>query len=325
MTVRSCAPALCPFDWAVAVLASREHPGELLDTVQALHVASIKPTVIDVLVNGNRQLATFVCTSLHGLGDRDPGVQTRVWFFALGDKANTWNQYVHGVWPGGALTFFVDGYARVAANALELLERTLSSYESALAATGIPSLGRSAPRLRRMALQEGYLHGNLFVLRRTVMDELRIRGIRLPLGLYGYDGLIGAMLAFGLDPSQHEWNMAQRVAVSLEATWTHDEKKWWRVADVKAHIHRIRKQALRQLVVSAVRDFFAVQKRLPEQLPRTLAELVIAWANQRPDELRTLLVRSPLSGSALAELKKLRDWSAADRPPELLSGGQVSR
>lgn len=314
-------PAATPslFDWSVAVLASREQPAELLNTVHALQVASTRPTVIDVLVNGNRQLASALSAALRGAGEPEQGAQTRVWFLPLGDKANTWNQYVHSVWPGGALTFFVDGYARVAPHALVLLERSLTDSGSALAATGIPSSGRSAARLKRLALREGYLHGNLFALRLTVMEELRARGIRLPLGLYGYDGLIGAMLAFGLDPSRHEWDLMQRIVVSPEVTWTHDEKKWWRIADLKAQILRIRKQALRHLVVRAVRNFLAIQRRPPEQLPRTMAELVIAWAIQRPDELRRLLLRSPLSGSALKELQKARDWSAADRPPELVS------
>jgi hypothetical protein len=311
-----------PQPWAVAVLASREQTDELMATVRALLAAALKPTTVDMLINGNLILAQSVSQLIAddraGLGQ----ARIRVWYLALGDKANAWNQYVHGVWPGADCTFFVDGYARVAAQALDRLDNALAGSATALVATGVPSSGRTAASLRAQALREGSLHGNLFAVRQGMMNELRGRNIRLPLGLYGYDGLIGAIFAFALDPSQHEWDAKNRILVSADVTWTHEAKKWWRPADLKSQFQRMSKQSLRALVVCAVRDFLHIRRNRPEHLPRTLAELVISWAQQHPLELRTMCWRRPISRYHLWKLRSPRDWSLAYKPPLLVSDSE---
>lgn len=306
------------YPWSVAVLASRERPDELLATIRALLQAGSTPVIIDVLVNGNQALAQSVWESTRAHSEPGRIACVRTWYLALGDKANTWNQYVHGIWPGGGITFFVDGYARIAPDALGLLAAGLVCSPAALAATGVPSSGRTASQLRSLALREGHLHGNLFAFRPSVMEELRRRTIRLPLGLYGYDGLIGALIAFALDPSAHEWDAKSRILVSPDVTWTHEALKWWRPADLKTHFQRTRKRSLRALVVRAVRDHLHIRRQPPEQMPRTIAELVLTWAEQNPQELHALLKQSPLSRTALKQLRLPRDWSLADKPPELV-------
>ena len=311
-------------EWSIAVLASREAPNELMATINALKIACKNHTAfIDVLVNGNRELARSIARKIEEAHGKDAQqIVVRVWFFALGDKANTWNQFVHQIWPNGTLTFFVDGYVRVAPNALDLIQDGLSSSPEALAGTGVPSSGRSASRLRTEALREHNLHGNLFALRSSVMDELRSRSIRLPLGLYGYDALIGAMIAFGLNPSLHEWNPKLRILVSDGVTWTNNEKKWWRMSDLKTQFQRFQKLSLRALVVKALKDFFEEKRRPPELLPRTLAELVLSWAEHTPTGLYHPVWRAPFSVLALKKLRKPRDWALAEAPPELIFPGE---
>jgi len=306
--------------WAVAILASRESPAELHATMASVLAALQAPATVDVLVNGNRELAQALAQRVsHAPLAAGVSARVRVWFLRLGDKAGTWNRYVHAIWPGATSTFFVDGYVRVAPDALARQHATLAGDAGLFATTGMPASGRNARQLRAQARDEGYLHGNLFAVPRPVMEALRQRDIRLPLGLYGYDGLIGAMLAFGLDPSRHEWDMKRRIRVLEDVRWTHDERQWWNLGEVRAHWQRIRKQALRRLVVEAVKDFLAVQRRLPEHMPATLAELVLDWAGRHPATVRALNRRSPLTRGALTTLHQPRDWSLADQPPELMA------
>lgn len=307
-----------PHAWSIAVLASREDPTELMATINALVLAAHKPSVIDVLINGNAELAETVSAAIARQEKSSSHPQVRVWFLTLGDKANTWNRYTHDIWTGGELTFFVDGYVRVFPDALDRLQAELDSSPEALAGTGVPSTGRSATDWQKNAELENGLHGNLFAFRKSVMLEFRQRRIKLPLGLYGYDGLLGALIAFGLDPAHQEWDPNTRILVCKDVTWTHKEKKWWCLSDLKTQLQRRLKQSLRLLVVKAEQDFLAIRRKPPEQMPSTLAELVIEWAEKNPAKVRSLFLRSPLSTLALKKLRKPRNWSAADQAPRLV-------
>jgi len=306
------------FLWCVAVIASREQPEELLATIDTILDSIKEPTVIDVLVNGNTDLAEAISKLLRQrtLGVESPVI--RVWSLLLGDKANAWNQYLHRIWPGSGVAFFVDGYCRLSPDALALLEAGMSSAPTALAGTSVPTTGRSATQWREAVLKEGGLVGGFFAFKKSVMTELRDKKFNLPLGLYGYDATLGAVIAFGLDPSKNQWNPKERIFAHPEVTWVTNEKNWWRLSDVKSHINRTLKAALRVLVGQAVRDFFEVRRLPPEQLPRTTEELVLNWVKNNPVEARNTQWRVPLSRLALKKLRKPKNWSAAEQPPILV-------
>lgn len=304
--------------WAVAILSSRESPVELMASINALACAVTKRARIDVLVNGNASLAKAIAEWCAAQRDIPALSSLRIWYITLGDKANTWNWYVHAIWPGAETTYFIDGYVQVAPAALALLDKDLSDNAKALAASGVPGCGRSAEQYKNLALRDGGLHGNLYAFKRSVMDELRIRRIRLPLGLYGYDALVGAMIAFALDPTKNAWDAKGRIIFDERVTWIYREMNWWAKSDAITHARRILKQTLRILVNQAIRDFLVVQKRLPEELPPTLAALVLEWSRNHSEELRRTIMRSPLSWWALRKLNIKRDWSAAEISPELL-------
>lgn len=308
-----------PFSWAVAVFAARENPGELLSTINAIIEAAVEHTVIDVMVNGNQNLATEVAKLIEVKNSSDQSVVIRVWAILLGDKAHAWNQYVHHVWPGAKLSFFVDGYVRVQPNAFKLLETGLSSAPRSLGGTGVPMTGRTSSLLRKQMLTEGGIHGNFFALKEHVMKQLRQRKFNLPLGIYRTDATLGASLAFGLDPSQHQWDLKGRIFVHPEVTWTTNEKKWWRYSEVKSQFKRILRQAQGVLENHAIKNHLADQKLAPELLPRTAAELVVRWVKCYPDEARKALWKSPLSRLALKRFHEPRDWSDAELAPQLIS------
>ena len=81
--------------WNVAVFASRETTDVLRATLTAVQAAVKRPTTIDVLVNGNRTLAEDAMKIISTLTKNDNLAKFRLWFIALGDKAHTWNVYLH--------------------------------------------------------------------------------------------------------------------------------------------------------------------------------------------------------------------------------------
>ncbi|MBK9029624.1 MAG: hypothetical protein IPN98_18195 [Propionivibrio sp.] len=186
--------------WNVAVFASRETTDVLKATLTAVQAAVKKPTNIDVLVNGNRTLAENAMKIISTLARDDNLAKFRLWFIALGDKAHTWNVYLHNIWPGEGLAYFIDGYARPYSNALALLEQGLGSNAVALGASGVPTIGRTAAKSRTVQIIERGIHGNLFCLRTDTMRSLRASGFRLPLGLYRMDSTIGAVLKYSFNP-----------------------------------------------------------------------------------------------------------------------------
>ena len=303
------------YSWCVAVFAARETPLQLLATINAIVHAAHEPTVIDVMVNGNSSLAREFAALVKTTGQL-PVI--RIWLVALGGKAHAWNQYVHLVWPGAMNTFFVDGYASIHPNALELLATGMSSSPHSIAATALPTSGASASTLREQMTRHGGLTGALFALKESTMGELRTRDIRLPLGLYGFDTLLGAVLGFGLDPAKNEWNPQKYILVHPEVTFTIPTKKWWRYSDVKTQLNRILNNALRVLVIQATKNFLAYRKLPPEHLPRTIEDFILGWMQMDPPGASRTLWKSPLCWVALNKLRHPKDWSAAELPPNML-------
>jgi hypothetical protein len=93
--------------WAVVVFAARETVEVLLQSVQAACLAGQGP--IDVLVNGNPDFASELAEHFALAG----APQVNIWSIAQGDKANAWDQYIHAIWAGQPLAFFIDGYVRL--------------------------------------------------------------------------------------------------------------------------------------------------------------------------------------------------------------------
>ena len=201
---------------SVAIFAARERLEDLERTISATITAVHEDTVIDILVNGNAALADAVTKWAR----QAPGAaghahsRLRVWSILLGDKANTWNQYLYEIWPKSQIAFFIDGYVRVEADSFVRLAAGLLASPEYLAGTGVPSVGRSAKVLRDEMLKIGGIHGNLFALKATTIEALKEINFKLPLGLYRTDPVLGAVLSFNLAPSKFPWNPKGRILVT---------------------------------------------------------------------------------------------------------------
>lgn len=307
-----------PTGWSAALFTSRESEQVVAAAVEAIVAASRVPTVIDVLVNGNPTLACKVAASMSAHKLESTLTRVRVWCIELGDKAHTWNEYVHRLWPGSEAAFFVDGYVRVNPDALQTLAGSMLAAPDALAATGAPTLGHSARRIREEMRRAGGIHGNLFALKPVAMEDIRRRGFRLPLGIYRTDPTLAAALAFGLDPTMNSWDLKSRVVVDFSASWQTEAKRWWVVSDLRSHFRRLERQAQGDFENRAVSSHLASKKMPAESLPPTAAQLVSDWARANPETFQQMLMESRLRRSAWRRLVESRSWAAAERLPQLL-------
>lgn len=304
--------------WAVVIVAARETKSTLLDSIKAaIAAASSVPTQIDVIVNGNRQLAEQIVDDVQQLSAESSEAHLRVWVIRTGDKANALNSYIHRIFPGADIAFFVDGYAQVSPDSFRLMSARLAAQPQALAISAVPTVGRNARSLAEKMIREGGGHGTLNGLRGSVCLELRKHNFRLPLGLYRVDGLLFAALAFNMDPRNAEWDM-RRLLVDPEATWTFRPLSVWRPSDLRAHLKRMVRQAQGILENLAIREQLAIQRKPLQALPKTASALVGSWLAAWPDVARKIFLQHPLCLIAAHRLAQPRDWSEPDLTPDLL-------
>jgi len=303
--------------WSIAIISSRESVATLGHTIGAAIAACAgHACVIDVLINGNPTLAREAASQAHAW--QVAACRVNVWSISQGDKAHAWNEYVHRIWTPGTPAFFLDAYAEPRADAFARLLAAIDEENGVLAATGVPSVGRSAARLRAQMLREGGLHGNMHAIGAAAMARLRASGFRLPLGLYRTDSMIGAVLMFNFDPGQYRWE-PRRVAVVGDATWNVRGGGAWTWKNISGQLKRTMRQARGHLENRAAREHLAVRRLAPERMPRTINELVLGWMQAQPDDLQALYRRHPLSRMVAKQFQEARDWSAAAQAPERLA------
>lgn len=292
--------------WALVIFANRESLQQLHQTLTAALTSASSCAVIHVLVNGNPALANAMAAELtvqqgnSGLALGNPAV--RLWSIPLADKANAWNQYIHELWSGEEIVFFIDGYVRLNADAVELLGTAVTANPQALGGTGVPTMGRSAKALREnMIVNTGY-HGNFCCIKGSTIHQMRDKQIRLPLGLYRTDSLMGAFLCYALDPGSHIWE-DYRIHVHPTASWQIDPAKWWRFKDLKAYVKRYFRQVRGRIENAAVAEHLANRRCSPAKLPATAQEMVLEWSEQCPDDARVLAQSSPVIRYVMAGIQ----------------------
>lgn len=304
--------------WSIAIFAARETPIVLASCVHAAIAACAgRQAIVNVLINGNAELAEQFASVAKEL---DTGTTAlRIWSITTPDKAHTWNEFVYRIWDSDSIAFFIDGYAQVRPDALSAMERRLAATPDALAATGVPTSGRTATKIRNQMLCEGGIHGNLFAISHEGMEGIRRTGFRLPLGIYRTDPLIGAALMFRLDPANYAWD-PRRVAVEPTATWHVDgiEELNWK--NIKTQFKRILRQAQGELENRATREHMAIRKLPPQELPLTVAEMIEQWRASQPEQARALFRKNPLCRYAIRKLRSPRDWSSTATAPFLVLG-----
>jgi hypothetical protein len=243
---------------------------------------------------------------------RTSATTVRLWRAPRADKAQAWNDYLHGPIPPESLVFFMDGYVTVERDTLARVADALARRPTALAATCVPSVGPSAQRVRRQVLTEGGLHGNLYALTAATVRRLRACGFRLPLGIYRNDSALGAALAFDLDPAANEWSHDRIVAVP-EARYRTPQAGPASAAALAALLRRRLRQARGHVETLALQAHLAEMRRPPSAWPETARGLGLQWADEHPAAARSLLWTKPMAWNALRRLQAVDDARPSGR------------
>jgi len=304
--------------WAIAIIASRESVETLCDVLRkTTNACGHIPARIDLLINGNEQLAIDLGKAMHSWPVQ-PNLAIYLWSFSYGDKAATWNAYIHDMNIVADHVFILDGYTRPETSSFSELVAALNAHPDALAATGVPSVGASATTIARAMIRDGGIHGNMFVLSSRAVAEFRRRAIRLPIGLYRVDSLIGAIINFNFDPRQYQWNK-DRIAVQPGATWCFEPLKFWRIKDLLTQLKRRSRQIQGVLENKSIRSFLAIQRKPPEKMPETVQELVTSWWHSQNGPLWYEVLLHPEWNNAYRNiLLRKRNNTSFQLPPKLI-------
>lgn len=138
-----------------------------------------------VIVNGSTDQSAAI---VHRLAREDRRIVGHE--LETGDKANAWNYYVHELALDAPVHCFLDGDIRPGRGSIQHLAEALENNPDAYAAAALPGSGRSREQWSAELVNNHYLSGNLYALSDQVITLMRRRGIRLPTGAKGEDGLL---------------------------------------------------------------------------------------------------------------------------------------
>lgn len=264
---RSCERAV---DWSICVFASREG-ARIQDCLSALRHATSgwQSPELTVVVNGP---ATGTAGAAREALAHWP-YPARVVEITLGDKANAWNQYIHGLRPDARWHLFVDGYVVPDVAGLEVLrERCEAAPAEQTAATGMPAGEHAgAVQMREFVTRHGGVLGGLHALRGEFVERLVARGLFQPWGLYRGDGLIGSWICHDLDPPSNRWDKQHIIPVP-QAAWQGERLSPWSPGDLLTHWRRMHRQAQGRMENRAIKDI--IYREGYEGLPDSARELV---------------------------------------------------
>lgn len=265
-----------PHDISLAVFCQNE-AARLGACIASIAVAAQgRRACVTVLVNGSSDGSAGV--ALAAL--QQTGLPGRVWRIRHADKSNAINRSFYELRRPAGLEVFLDGYSVIGADALGGLERALSGTPAAMAATGVAGNGRTMQAATAETMRRGgRLHGQLHAFRPAFLDRLTAAGLRLPVGLYRGDGLLGSMACHDLDPRVHPWD-GHRIRGAAAATYSIAQLSPWRPADIARQFRRKVRQMRGRLENAAVKSIIATQGY--QGLPRHADDMIAAWLAHNP-------------------------------------------
>lgn len=276
--------------WCAAVFARDEAPSLRACLLALARAAEGTALHVTVVLNGCADHSAGVANAAL----RESGLPGSVHAIPHGDKSNAINQFLHRLRPEAETCFFLDGYVAVAPDALRLLAVRLAAHPGAHAAAAVPSQGRSAAALRAAMIAEPGLHGSLFALRGAFVDRIAALGLRLPVGFYRGDGLLGAFALHDLDAIDGGWE-GSRITVEPAATWTLPVRQ-----DLRRHWRRRLQQGRGRLQWQAIRA--AIYPAGFGALPADADAATLTWIRADPAR-RAHLWRDPFAALAYARMR----------------------
>ncbi len=226
---------------------------------------------VEVFVNGSTDDSAAIALR----AARSTGLHAQVWRIPYGDKANAINQALYSLPQGARLHVFLDGYAVVSPQALRALSDALDHCPAAVAATGVAGNGRTMrAATEETLLHGGRLHGQLHALRPDFVERLRQAQLRLPVGLYRGDGLLGSMACHDLEATGQAWD-GHRIAGAAQATYLIPQLAPWRPADIARQFRRKIRQMRGRLENAAIKS--VIYSGGYAALPASADEMISTW------------------------------------------------
>lgn len=239
-------------EWQIAVFCQNERR-RIAACLNSISTAiGSRSALITVIVNGSTDDSAAVAQA----ASARIGTPVQIFSIPHADKSNAINSFLHDrrLRADAGLYFFVDGYVIIDAGALEATAARLADCPDAVAATGVPSNGRSEARsAQRTVAVGGEMHGGLYALTSDFVRRMADGGIRLPVGLYRGDGLLGSMAAHDLDAMGKPWLNSRLVGVS-GATYKIDVMSPFRLRDLRRQFRRTIRQMRGKLENAAVKQ-----------------------------------------------------------------------
>jgi hypothetical protein len=294
-------------DWNIAVYAANE--GERLGAClrSVVHAVSGMRALITVILNGSRDGSVAIAQ-----GMARAGAPIEIFSIDAADKSNAINQFYYRLRSPAHAYAGVDGYAVVSACAFAAMAEKLANDPHALAVTGVSRNGRTMAAATARTLQVGgQLHGQLHALRPDFIDRIVARGIRLPIGLYRGDGLLGSMAAHDLDPTRTPWDNARIVGVP-DATYEIATLSLRKPSDIRRQLRRMVRQARGRVENAAIKEI--IYRSGYEALPAFADDMLRAnlAAHGRP---AVALSEAPFMAVALRSLEPPRTIAASALEP----------
>jgi glycosyltransferase involved in cell wall biosynthesis len=239
-------------EWQIGVFCHNERGriGACLASISA--AIGSRRARITVIVNGSTDGSVAAARAASA------GIGTPVQIFSIphADKSNAINCFLldRRLRADASMYFFVDAYVTIARDAFSAMAARLAERPGAMAATGIAANGRTEPRSRQATVEVGgVMHGQLYALRPDFIARMVAGGIRLPIGLYRGDGLLGSMAAHDLDALGQPWLNSRLIGVP-EATFEIDALSLFRVRDLRRQFRRKVRQTRGRLENEAIKS-----------------------------------------------------------------------
>jgi glycosyltransferase involved in cell wall biosynthesis len=182
---------------SVAVFAYNEANAisDSLDAIRASAAAAKADVTVHVLINGctdNTEAVVRDYAARHAMVRPVP--------IRRGDKANAWNHYTHAVAPQDAVMHvFTDGDIVMREGTIAGFLERFAAEPEANGCAGLPTGGRSVVAFRAKLIGNREFAGGLYAVRGSCLMAFRERGVRLPFGMFGEDGLVATLIKYDLD------------------------------------------------------------------------------------------------------------------------------
>jgi hypothetical protein len=211
--------------------------------------------------------------------------------------------FIHDLRGEAGLYLFVDGAVTIGRDAIAAMAARLAACPGAVAASGVAGNGRTEVRANRVAVETGgRLRGQFFALRPDFVDRMVEGGIRLPVGLYRGDGLIGSMAAHDLDACGKAWDNGRVIGVA-DAVFEIDALSVFRARDLRRQFGRKIRQMRGKLENAAIRQI--VHSRGYAALPDYADDMIADFLTRYPAPSVPLPDR-PFMALALAQHRGAR-------------------